>query len=96
MRDVMLSTVYFYVSIQYYTKLSEADELKDLLFKMKIIDQNKEYLYDIEIDELSKHIFLELSADGYKYLNTRLFETFEVTLRKVVFYISPAYKFRRG
>lgn len=96
MSDVMLSTVYFYVSIQYYTKLSEADELKDLLFKMKIIDQNKEYLYDIEIDELSKHIFLELSADGYKYLNTRSFETFEVTLRKVVFYISPAYKFRRG
>lgn len=96
MRDVMLSTVYFYVSIQYYTNLSEADELKDLLFKMKIIDQNKEYLYDIEIDELSKHIFLELSADGYKYLNTRSFETFEVTLRKVVFYISPAYKFRRG
>lgn len=96
MSDVMLSTVYFYVSIQYYTKLSKADELKDLLFKMKIIDQNKEYLYDIEIDELSKHIFLELSADGYKYLNTRSFETFEVTLRKVVFYISPAYKFRRG
>lgn len=96
MRDVMLNTVYFYVSIQYYTNLSEADELKDLLFKMKIIDQNKEYLYDIEIDELSKHIFLELSADGYKYLNTRSFETFEVTLRKVVFYISPAYKFRRG
>ena len=96
MRDVMLHTVYFYVSIQYYTNLSEADELKDLLFKMKIIDQNKEYLYDIEIDELSKHIFLELSADGYKYLNTRSFETFEVTLRKVVFYISPAYKFRRG
>ena len=96
MRDVMLNTVYFYVSIQYYTNLSEADELKDLLFKMKIIDQNKEYLYDIEIDELSRHIFLELSADGYKYLNTRSFETFEVTLRKVVFYISPAYKFRRG
>ena len=96
MRDVMLNTVYFYVSIQYYTNLSEADELKDLLFKMKIIDQNKEYLYDIEIDELSKYIFLELSADGYKYLNTRSFETFEVTLRKVVFYISPAYKFRRG
>lgn len=96
MRDIMLNTVYFYVSIQYYTNLSEADELKDLLFKMKIIDQNKEYLYDIEIDELSKHIFLELSADGYKYLNTRSFETFEVTLRKVVFYISPAYKFRRG
>ena len=92
----MLNTVYFYVSIQYYTNLSESDELKDLLFKMKIIDQNKEYLYDIEIDELSKHIFLELSADGYKYLNTRSFETFEVTLRKVVFYISPAYKFRRG
>ena len=92
----MLNTVYFYVSIQYYTNLSEADELKDLLFKMKIIDQNKEYLYDIEIDELSRHIFLELSADGYKYLNTRSFETFEVTLRKVVFYISPAYKFRRG
>lgn len=96
MRCVMLNTVYFYISIQYYTNLSEADELKDLLFKMKIIDQNKEYLYDIEIDELSKHIFLELSADGYKYLNTRSFETFEVTLRKVVFYISPAYKFRRG
>ena len=92
----MLNTVYFYVSIQYYTNLSEADELKDLLFKMKIIDQNKEYLYDIEIDELSRHVFLELSADGYKYLNIRSFDTFEVTLRKVVFYISPAYKFRRG
>jgi len=96
MRDVMLNTVYFYVSIQYYTNLSEADELKDLLFKMKIIDQNKEYLYDIEIDELSRHVFLELSADGYKYLNIRSFDTFEVTLRKVVFYISPAYKFKRG
>ena len=96
MRDVMLSTVYFYVSIQYYTNLSEADELKDLLFKMKIIDQNKEYLYDIEIDELSRHVFLELSADGYKYLNIRSFDTFKVTLRKVVFYISPAYKFKRG
>lgn len=92
----MLNTVYFYVSIQYYTNLSEADELKDLLFKMKIIDQNKEYLYDIEIDELSRHVFLELSADGYKYLNIRSFDTFEVTLRKVVFYISPAYKFKRG
>lgn len=92
----MLNTVYFYVSIQYFTHLNEADELKDLLFKMKIIDQNKEYLYDIEIDEISKHVFLELSADGYKYLNTKSFETFEVTLRKVVFYISPAYKFRRG
>ena len=60
----MLSTAYFYVSIQYFTNLSEADELKDLLFKMKIIDQNKEYLYDREIDELSKHVSLELSADG--------------------------------
>lgn len=96
MRDVMLSTVYFYVSIQYFTNFNEADELKDLLFKMKIIDQNKEYLYDIEIDELSRHVFLELSADGYKYLNIRSFDTFEVTLRKVVFYISPAYKFKRG
>lgn len=92
----MLSTVYFYVSIQYFTNFNEADELKDLLFKMKIIDQNKEYLYDIEIDELSRHVFLELSADGYKYLNIRSFDTFEVTLRKVVFYISPAYKFKRG
>lgn len=46
----MLSTAYFYVSIQYFTNLSEADELKKLLFKMKIIDQNREYLYDREID----------------------------------------------
>lgn len=61
----MLSTAYFYVSIQYFTNLSEADELKDLLFKMKINDQNREYLYDREIDELSKHdVSLELSADG--------------------------------
>lgn len=61
----MLSTAYFYVSIQYLTNLSEADELKKLLFKMKIIDQNREYLYDREIDELSKHdVSLELSADG--------------------------------
>lgn len=61
----MLSTAYFYVSIQYFTNLSEADELKKLLFKMKIIDQNREYLYDREIDELSKHdVSLELSADG--------------------------------
>ncbi|HGN7299751.1 TPA: hypothetical protein ACKW58_002679 [Staphylococcus aureus] len=61
----MLSTTYFYVSIQYFTNLSEADELKKLLFKMKIIDQNREYLYDREIDELSKHdVSLELSADG--------------------------------
>ncbi|HCU9897768.1 TPA: hypothetical protein OVK40_001401 [Staphylococcus aureus] len=60
----MLSTAYFYVSIQYFTNLSEADELKKLLFKMKIIDQNREYLYDREIDELSKHdVSLELSAD---------------------------------
>lgn len=65
MRAVMLSTAYFYVSIQYFTNLSEADELKKLLFKMKIIDQNREYLYDREIDELSKHdVSLELSADG--------------------------------
>ncbi|HCZ5763373.1 TPA: hypothetical protein O3N23_002469 [Staphylococcus aureus] len=61
----MLSTAYFYISIQYFTNLSEADELKKLLFKMKIIDQNREYLYDREIDELSKHdVSLELSADG--------------------------------
>ncbi|HCY3052130.1 TPA: hypothetical protein O1K71_001975 [Staphylococcus aureus] len=61
----MLSTAYFYVSIQYFTNLSETDELKKLLFKMKIIDQNREYLYDREIDELSKHdVSLELSADG--------------------------------
>ncbi|HCV2040043.1 TPA: hypothetical protein OVR66_000355 [Staphylococcus aureus] len=61
----MLSTAYFYVSIQYFTNLSEADELKKLLFKMKIIDQNREYLYDREIDELSKHdVSLELSVDG--------------------------------
>ncbi|HEA6537755.1 TPA: hypothetical protein RXH34_001429 [Staphylococcus aureus] len=61
----MLSTAYFYVSIQCFTNLSEADELKKLLFKMKIIDQNREYLYDREIDELSKHdVSLELSADG--------------------------------
>ncbi|HDI7480713.1 TPA: hypothetical protein POV82_002064 [Staphylococcus aureus] len=61
----MLSTAYFYVSIQYFTNLSEADELKKLLFKMKIIDQNREYLYDREIDELSKHdVSLELSADA--------------------------------
>lgn len=61
----MLSTAYFYVSIQYFTNLSEADELKKLLFKMKIIDQNREHLYDREIDELSKHdVSLELSADG--------------------------------
>lgn len=61
----MLSTAYFYVSIQYFTNLSEADELKKLLFKMKIIDQNREYLYDREIDELSKHdVSLELSTDG--------------------------------
>lgn len=61
----MLSAAYFYVSIQYFTNLSEADELKKLLFKMKIIDQNREYLYDREIDELSKHdVSLELSADG--------------------------------
>lgn len=61
----MLSTAYFYVSIQYFTNLSEADELKKLLFKIKIIDQNREYLYDREIDELSKHdVSLELSADG--------------------------------
>ncbi|MCQ1182226.1 hypothetical protein NNJ97_10265 [Staphylococcus aureus] len=61
----MLSTAYFYVSIQYFTNLSEAVELKKLLFKMKIIDQNREYLYDREIDELSKHdVSLELSADG--------------------------------
>ncbi|HCZ8266201.1 TPA: hypothetical protein O4C16_000398 [Staphylococcus aureus] len=61
----MLSTAYFYVSIQYFTNLSEADKLKKLLFKMKIIDQNREYLYDREIDELSKHdVSLELSADG--------------------------------
>lgn len=61
----MLSTAYFYVSIQYFTNLSEADELKKLLFKMKIIDQNREYLYDREIDELSKHdVSLKLSADG--------------------------------
>ncbi|HFV7663553.1 TPA: hypothetical protein ACH962_002428 [Staphylococcus aureus] len=61
----MLSTAYFYVSIQYFTNLSEADELKKLLFKMKIIDQNREYLYDRKIDELSKHdVSLELSADG--------------------------------
>ncbi|HDA6573687.1 TPA: hypothetical protein O5R09_001723 [Staphylococcus aureus] len=61
----MLSTAYFYVSIQYFTNLSEADELKKLLFKVKIIDQNREYLYDREIDELSKHdVSLELSADG--------------------------------
>ncbi|SAZ07520.1 Uncharacterised protein [Staphylococcus aureus] len=61
----MLNTAYFYVSIQYFTNLSEADELKKLLFKMKIIDQNREYLYDREIDELSKHdVSLELSADG--------------------------------
>lgn len=65
MRAVTLSTAYFYVSIQYFTNLSEADELKKLLFKMKIIDQNREYLYDREIDELSKHdVSLELSADG--------------------------------
>lgn len=96
MRDVILSTVYFYVSIQYFTNFNEDDELKDLLFKIKIIDQDKDYLYDIEIDELSRHVFLELSADGYKYLNIRSFDTFEVTLRKVVFYISPAYKFKRG
>lgn len=65
MRAVMLSTAYFYVPIQYFTNLSEADELKKLLFKMKIIDQNREYLYDREIDELSKHdVSLELSADG--------------------------------
>lgn len=65
MRAVMLNTAYFYVSIQYFTNLSEADELKKLLFKMKIIDQNREYLYDREIDELSKHdVSLELSADG--------------------------------
>lgn len=65
MRAVMLSTAYFYVSIQCFTNLSEADELKKLLFKMKIIDQNREYLYDREIDELSKHdVSLELSADG--------------------------------
>lgn len=60
----MLSTAYFYVSIQYFTNLSEGDELKDLLFKMKIIDQNREYLYVREIDKLSKHVSLELSADG--------------------------------
>ena len=64
MRVVMLSTAYFYVSIQYFTNLSEGDELKDLLFKMKIIDQNREYLYVREIDKLSKHVSLELSADG--------------------------------
>lgn len=95
MRDVMLSIVYFYVSIQYYTNLSEAYELKDLLFKMKIIDQNKEYLYDIEIDEQSKQVFLEVSADGYNYLKLQSFDTFEIELRKILFYLSPAYKFKR-
>lgn len=57
MRDVMLSTVYYYVSIQYFTPLDEADEFKSLLFKMKITNQNKDYIYDIDIDDFSKHVF---------------------------------------
>lgn len=92
----MLSTVYYYVSIQYFTDLSEATELKELLFKMKIIDQNEEYIYDIEINESSRQILLELSTDGYDYLKTRFFDTFEIKLQKVVLYLSPAYKFKRG
>lgn len=91
----MLSTVYYYVSIQYYTSINDAEELKKLLFKMKIVDENEEYIYDIQFDEISKQVFLEVSSDGYTYLMSNTFATFDVKLQKVVFYLSPAYKFKR-
>lgn len=91
----MINTIYYYVSIKYYGSINDSYELKELLFEMTIIKRDQEYIYDVEIDEVSTCVLLEITKEGYEYIMKKSHDTFDVELKKVVFYLTAGYKYNR-
>lgn len=88
----MLSPIYYYVYVFFTNNTSEHFELQKLIEELRFFEDNDELISETGID----YILLELNYDQYNFVHANNYTRIEVKLKKVVFYLSAGYKYRKN